>query len=81
ARFYWKQGKPLGTILRLEAVLQRFSEGVDPQVMLMLGESYLKANKQDKAKETFAALIKKHPNAHHSKKAKRYLKDLAKQRD
>ena len=54
--------KPKATILRLETLLQRYPDaGVDPEVMLLLGKTYMKLDKKEKARSTFAGLIKRHP--------------------
>jgi outer membrane protein assembly factor BamD len=77
ARFYLERNKPKATILRLEALLKRYPDaGVHPEVMLLLGQTYLKLEQRDKARATFAALAKKYPDNHHSAKAKLYLKYL-----
>ncbi|MBW2734020.1 MAG: outer membrane protein assembly factor BamD [Deltaproteobacteria bacterium] len=76
ARFYLKRGKPKATILRLEGVVGRFPDGVDPDLMLLLGKTYLKVKDKKKAKATFSALIKKYPKDVKANKAKRYLAEL-----
>ena len=77
AQFYLERDKPKATIMRLEAVLKRFPEaGVHPEVMLLLGKTYLKLDKRGKARTTFAALIQKYPDDHHAAKAKLYLAHL-----
>ena len=75
ARFYLDRDKPRATILRLETLLQRYPDaGADPEVMLLLGQTYLKLNERKKARETFAQLIQKYPNDAYAAKAKLYLK-------
>ena len=82
ARFYLERDKPKATILRLERVLQRFpGAGVHPEVMLLLGKTYLKLNKRKKAEQTFASLIKKYPRDHHAAKAKLFLEYLSSRRN
>ena len=82
AQFYLERDKPKATILRLEALLNKYPDaGVDPQVMLLLGQTYLKLEEHDKARKTFADLIKKHPDDAHSKKARLYLQYMSGQRD
>jgi len=82
ARFYLDQDKPKATILRLETLLKQYPDaGVDPEVMLLLGQTYMKLDKKEQARTTFAGLIKKYPNDSHSAKAKLYLEFLAGQRD
>lgn len=77
ARFYLEQGKPKATILRLEGVLQRYPEaGVHPEVMLLLGKTYLSLEKRAEARKTFVELTKKYPQDYHAAKAKLYLRYL-----
>lgn len=77
ARFYLDRDKPKATIMRLETILQRYPDaGVDPEVMLLLGQTYLKMDKRDEAVRTFAALVEKYPEDVNSSKAKLYLQHL-----
>jgi outer membrane protein assembly factor BamD len=78
ARFYLARDKPKATILRLEGILRRYpNAGADPEVMLLLGKTYLKLNKRKKAQTTFATLVKKYPQDANAAKAKLYLNYLA----
>lgn len=80
ARFYLDRDKPQATIMRLEGVLQRYPDaGVDPEVMLLLGQTYLKMNKRSEAVRTFAALVERYPQDVNSSKAKLYLQHLKQQ--
>ena len=82
ARFYLERDKPAATILRLETVLKKYPDAkVDPEVMLLLGQTYLKLEQRQKARETFAALIKKYPNDAHSAKARLYIQFMAGRRE
>jgi outer membrane protein assembly factor BamD len=82
ARFYLERDKPRATILRLEALLQRYpGAGVQPEVMLLLGQTYLKLDQKTQAKETFANLVRKYPNDAHSAKARLYLKFMGAARE
>jgi outer membrane protein assembly factor BamD len=82
ARFYLERDKPGATILRLETLLKKYPDAnVDPEVMLLLGQTYLKLEQRQKARETFAALIKKYPNDAHTAKARLYMQFMAGQRE
>ena len=75
ARFYLDRDKPRAAILRLEALLSRYPDaGVDPEVMLLLGQTYLKLEQREKARETFAGLVQKYPNDAYAAKAQLYLR-------
>ena len=82
ARFYLERNKPKATILRLESLLRRYPDaGVDPAVMLLLGQTYMKLEQKKKAEATFSGLLRKYPGDANSAKARLYLKYLASQRD
>ncbi|MCC6749309.1 MAG: outer membrane protein assembly factor BamD [Deltaproteobacteria bacterium] len=82
ARFYLENDRPYATILRLEGLLNRYPDAnIDPEVMLLLGKTYLKMKKPDKARETFLALARKYPGDHRAAKAKLYLQYLAEHRN
>jgi len=82
ARFYLERDKPKATIIRLETLLRQYPDaGVDPEVMLLLGQTYMKLDQRMKAKQTFAAMVRKYPQDANSAKAKLYLEYLAGQRD
>ena len=74
ARFYLDRDKPGATILRLESLLKKFPDaGVDPEVMLLLGQTYMKLDKKDLAVKTFRELIRKYPDDARSAKARLFL--------
>ncbi len=82
ARFYLDQGKPMGAIMRLETLLARYPEaGVDPEVLLLLGKTYIRMKKKEAAKKAMASLIEKYPDSPYSAKAQLYLKLLSGQRE
>ena len=49
--------------------------------MLLLGKTYMKLNKRDKARETFAQLVAKYPKDHYAAKARLYLRYLDQQKN
>ena len=77
ARFYLEREKPNATILRLEALLKKFPDaGMDPEVMLLLGKTYMKLDRGAMAAKTFRELIRKYPQSAHCEKAKLFLEYL-----
>lgn len=79
ARFYLSKGKPKGAILRLNYLIAKYPEaGFEPSVMLLLGKTYLKLKKIDRAKNVFKKLLEKHPDDHNAKRAKLFLKHIKK---
>jgi len=80
ARFYLDRDKPKAAIFRLEGVLKNYPDaGVHPEVMLLLGQTYLKLQRNAEARRTFSMLVKKYPGDANSAKAKLYLKHLGEQ--
>jgi TolA-binding protein len=54
--------------------LSRYPDaGVDPEVMLLLGKTYLKLEQKDRARATFAELVRRYPTDAFSAKARLYL--------
>ena len=74
ARFYLDRDKPRAAVGRLEGLLQEYPEaGADPEVMLILGETYLKASERDRARATFTRLAAEHGGNVYGRKARLYL--------
>lgn len=74
ARFYLDREKPQATIFRLEGLLKQYPDaGLDPEVMLLLGKTYLSMKQHDKARQTFTRLASQYPDDPHGAKAKLYL--------
>ncbi len=77
ARYYLEEDKPRASILRLETILSTYSEaGMDTQVMLLLGQTYLKLKERGKARQTFSRMVKDYPQDPYSAKARLYLEHL-----
>lgn len=77
AKFYLDRDKPKGTIYRLEGVIREYPDAaVLPEVMLLLGRTYLETKEAQKAKQTLSSLIEKYPRDRHSRQARDLLKSL-----
>ena len=64
ARFYWKKGKPMGTVLRLRRLLELHSgTKYDPDALWLLGRAYEKVKMPGRARQTYEQLITKHPKS------------------
>ncbi|HVK72210.1 MAG TPA: outer membrane protein assembly factor BamD [Kofleriaceae bacterium] len=64
ARYYWDRGKPMGTVLRLRRLLERYSGvGYDVQALWLLGRAYEKVGMPDRARETWDQLVAKFPKS------------------
>jgi len=74
ARFYLDRGKPYAAIGRLEGVIKDFPGAQrEPETLLMLGQTYLKMEKPDRARQAFAKLAADHPEDYRAAKAKLYI--------
>jgi outer membrane protein assembly factor BamD len=80
ARFYLNRGKPYAAIGRLEGVIKDFPGAQrEPETLLLLGQTYLKMEKPDKARAVFAKLAADHPDDYRAKKAQLYIQFIDKQ--
>ena len=75
ARFYLDRDKPRAAAGRLEGLLSEYPEaGSDPEVLLILGETYLKAGQRERARAAFTRLAAEHKGNVHGRKALLYLR-------
>ena len=50
ARYYWDRGKPMGTVLRLRRLLERYrGVGYDEEALWLLGRAYVAVDMPDRA--------------------------------
>ena len=62
ARYYWDRDKPMGTVLRLRRLLERYrGAGYDEEALWLLGRAYIAVGMPDRAKATWQELVEKHP--------------------
>ena len=62
ARFYWGREKPMGTVLRLRRLLDRYrGVGYDEEAMWLLGRAYQRVAMPDRARATWLELVQKFP--------------------
>ncbi|MBI4508469.1 MAG: outer membrane protein assembly factor BamD [Deltaproteobacteria bacterium] len=77
AKFYWKKDEPMGTVLRLKALLDRYpGVGYDEEALWLLGKAYLRVNRSEDAKSTWKSLIKKYPSHRRAGDARNELTKL-----
>jgi outer membrane assembly lipoprotein YfiO len=75
ANFYLSREKPEAAIGRLEAAHSRYPGiGLDAEVLFLLGITYLRMDEIELARSTFTELQTQHPNHHHGKQARVYLR-------
>ena len=62
ARYYWDRGKPMGTVLRLRRLLERYrGVGYDEEALWLLGRAYNEVGMPDRARTTWQQLVDKYP--------------------
>jgi outer membrane protein assembly factor BamD len=79
ARFYLDQNHPYAAIGRLEGIVQKYPYSErEPEIMLLLGKTYLKMNKPIEARATFVKLASQHADDYRAEKAKLYIQFIDK---
>jgi len=74
ARFYWDRNRPMGTVLRLRTLLDKYGGvGYDQQALLLLGKAYWKVGRKDDAKRAWQHLIESFPKAKQAAEARSQL--------
>jgi outer membrane protein assembly factor BamD len=78
AKFYWERDKPMGTVLRLRRLLDRYTGvGFDGDAMWLLGRAYVKVKMPDRAKGIWERLLKEHPKHDKADEARAALRGLS----
>ena len=79
ARYYWDRGKPMGTVLRLRRLLERFrGVGYDEEALWLLGRAYVAVDMGDRARASWQELVTKHPKHKRAEDAREALSGLKK---
>ena len=77
ARYYWDRGKPMGTVIRLRRLLDRYrGVGYDEEAMWLLGRAYVAVAMPDRARSTWSELVAKYPNSRHAGDARSALGNI-----
>ena len=77
AKYYWDQGKPMGTVLRLRRLLERYrGVGYDVEALWLLGRAYVAVNMPDRAKLAWQELVAKYPQSSRANEARGALASL-----
>jgi outer membrane protein assembly factor BamD len=64
ARYYWDRGKPMGTVLRLRRLLERYpGTGHDVDALWLLGRAYVKVGMPDRARQAWTDLVTRFPKS------------------
>jgi len=77
ARYYWDRGKPMGTVLRLRRLLERYrGVGYDEEALWLLGRAYVAVDMKDRAKTAWTELSTKYPQSKRGEDARAALSGL-----
>lgn len=77
ARYYWDRGKPMGTVIRLRRLLERYrGVGYDEDALWLLGRAYVAVAMPDRARGAWSELVDKFPASAHAGDAKSALSGL-----
>jgi outer membrane protein assembly factor BamD len=77
ARYYWDRGKPMGTVLRLRRLLERYrGVGYDEDALWLLGRAYVAVDMPERARLAWTELVEKFPNSSHTGDARDALGGL-----
>lgn len=77
AQYYWKRDKPMGTVLRLRKLLERYrGVGYDEEALWLLGRAYQAVSMTERARTTWQELVQKHPQHPRAAEAKSALAAL-----
>jgi outer membrane protein assembly factor BamD len=77
ARYYWDRGKPMGAVMRLRRLLERYrGVGYDEEALWLLGRAYVAVAMPDRAKSVWSELVDKYPRSTHADDAKSALSGL-----
>lgn len=77
AQYYWKRDKPMGTVLRLRRLLERYrGVGYDEDALWLLGRAYVAVDMPDRARTTWQELTDKFPKSSRAIEARAALSSL-----
>jgi len=77
ARYYWDRGKPMGTVIRLRRLLERYrGVGYDEEALWLLGRAYVAVAMPDRARGVWAELVTKYPKSNHAGDARSALSSV-----
>lgn len=77
AQYYWKRDKPMGTVLRLRRLLERYrGVGYDEDALWLLGRAYVAVDMPDRARSTWQELTEKFPKSQRAIEARAAISGL-----
>jgi len=77
ARYYLRRDEFDAAVGRAQYALRTYDgSGLEPEVMVLLGETYLKMHKATDARSTFSLLLAKYPSSAFSTAARKFLVEM-----
>jgi outer membrane protein assembly factor BamD len=77
ARFYLQKGRFEAAVVRCQYALDRLDgSGLEPEALVLLGETYLKLKRREDARNTFIAVLTKYPDSAFTVPAKNFLAQI-----
>lgn len=77
ARFYLERDHPESAVLRINAMLTAYTgSGLEPEALLLLGQTYLQMRDRSHARQTFTQLITQYPHSGYAVQAREYLHEI-----
>jgi len=77
ARYYLKRDNFDATVARIQYALRTYDgSGLEPEAIVLLGETYLKMHKKAEAKEAFMQILAKYPESPFAIPARNFLNEL-----
>jgi outer membrane protein assembly factor BamD len=78
ARFYLNRDNFDAAVARCQYALQNYQDsGLEPEALVLLGETYLKMKEMDKARSSFQLVLDKYAASAFTVPAKRFLERIA----
>ena len=77
AKFYWERGKPMGTVLRLRRLTERYTGvGFDEEALWLLGKAYVRVEMPERARKAWQKLIDGYPKHKRARDARKAIANL-----
>lgn len=77
ARYYWDRDRPMGTVIRLRRLLDRYrGVGYDEEALWLLGRAYVAVSMPDRARGAWTELVEKFPKGERAGDARSALAEL-----
>jgi outer membrane protein assembly factor BamD len=77
AGFYWERAQPMGTVLRLRRLLEKYpGVGYDQEALWLLGRAYVSVGMPDRARTAWQRLVDEHPQHRRAGEARAALATL-----